>query len=66
MLIKNDQILMSVGMLCLAAAILLRRFVGPFIGEPPLLAFAEGILIGVSITANTVYLVRLRRRKHSD
>ena len=63
MLIKNDQVLMSIGMLCLAAAILLRRFVGPFIGDPGWLAFTEGLLIGVSIATNTVYLVRLRRKK---
>ncbi len=63
MLIRNEQILMSIGMLCLAAAILLRRFVGPFVGDPGWLAFIEGLLVGVSITTNTVYLIRLRRKK---
>lgn len=66
MLIKNDQVLMSIGMLCLAAAILLKRFVGPFIGDPGWLAFIEGMLIGVSITVNTVYLIRLRKKKRRD
>lgn len=66
MLIKNDQILMSIGLLSLAVAILLRRFVGPFIGDPGWLAFIEGMLIGLSITVNAVYLIRLRKRKRVD
>jgi hypothetical protein len=63
MLIKNDQVLLSIGMFSLAAAILLRQFVGPFIGEPDWLLFAEGILIGASIAFNVRYLVRLRRKR---
>ncbi len=66
MLIKNDQVLMSIGLLSLAVAILLRRFVGPFIGDPGWLAFIEGMLIGISITVNAVYLIRLRKRKQVD
>ena len=66
MLVKSDQVIMSLGMLCLATAILLKRFVGPFIGEPPWLAFIEGILIGASIALNISYLMRLRRKKQKD
>lgn len=65
MLIRNDQTLMSIGILCLAAAILLRRFVGPFIGDPGWLAFIEGVLIGVSIATNMAYLIRLRRKRRN-
>ena len=66
MLLKNDQIILSIGVLCLAVSILLRRFVGPALGEPFWLAFLEGVLVGVSIALNTTYLVRLRRKKQSS
>ena len=66
MVIKNNQALMSIGMLCLAAAILLKRFVGPAIGDPAWLAFVEGMLVGISITVNTAYLIRLRKKKRRD
>lgn len=66
MLIKNDQVILSTGLMCLAVSILLKRFVGPFVGEPGWLAFIEGILIGASIVLNTAYLIRLRKRKQSD
>lgn len=66
MLIKNDQVILSIGMLCLAVSILLKRFVGRFIGEPFWLAFLEGVLVGASIALNTAYLVRLRRKKQGS
>jgi len=66
MLIKNNQVLMSIGVLCLAAALLLKRFVGPSIGSPAWLDFIEGVLVGVSITVNTAYLIRLRKNKRRD
>jgi hypothetical protein len=66
MLIKSDQAILSTGMMCLAVSILLRRFVGRFIGEPGWLAFIEGVLVGASIALNLAYLVRLRKRKQDD
>jgi hypothetical protein len=50
-------------MMCLAVSILLKRFVGPYIGEPFWLDFVEGVLVGASIALNTAYLIRLRRKK---
>jgi hypothetical protein len=64
MLIRNDQVLVSIGMLSLAAAILIKRLVVPFTGEPFWLGFIEGVLIGASIALNIAYLVRLRRERH--
>jgi hypothetical protein len=54
MLMRNKEVLLSVGMFCLAAAILLKRFAGGF----PAAAFIEGVLIGVSVVCNIVYLRR--------
>lgn len=50
---KRNEALLSVGMLCLVAAILLKRF-----GEGiPSIAFMEGLLLGVSVVLNVTYLV---------
>ncbi len=65
MLIKSDQVILSAGMLCLAASILLRRFVDPFVGTPVWMAFIEGVLVGGSIALNIAYLVRLRRKRQN-
>jgi hypothetical protein len=58
---KDHRMLLSVGMICLAAAILLKRFGG----ESRVLAFVEGVLTGVSLVFNLAYLVRMRRRRDS-
>jgi hypothetical protein len=66
MLIKNDQVLLALGTSSLAVSIVLKRFVSPFVGEPPLLDFVEGILVGASLVLNMSYLVRLRKKKQSE
>lgn len=63
MLIKSDQAILSIGMMSLAVSILLRRFVEPLLGEPLWLVFVEGVLVGASIVLNTIYLIRMRRKK---
>ncbi|MGD9139956.1 MAG: hypothetical protein PVJ42_00285 [bacterium] len=63
MLIKSEQTILSIGLMSLAVSILLRRFVAPLFGEPLWIVFLEGVLVGISIVLNTVYLIRLRRRK---
>jgi hypothetical protein len=59
--LRNPGILLSVGMICLAAAILLKRFGG----QSGKLAFIEGMLIGVSLVFNIAYLVITRRERDS-
>lgn len=56
---QNREILLSVGMLSLVVAIFLRRFVG----QGPVVSFVEGVLLGLSMVLNLVYLVRLRSGK---
>jgi hypothetical protein len=52
--LERNEALLSVGMLCLVVAILLKRF-----GESiPAAAFVEGVLLGVSVVLNVTYLVR--------
>jgi hypothetical protein len=58
-LLRDPGTLLSVGMICLAAAILLKRFGG----QSRALAFIEGMLVGMSLVFNLAYLVILRRRK---
>jgi hypothetical protein len=60
-LIKNEEVLLSIGMFCLAAAIILKRFGDGVPGS----AFVEGMLIGMSVVLNVTYLVR-RRSRRSD
>lgn len=66
MLIRNDQVLLALGTSSLAISIVLKRFVSPFVGEPRLLDFIEGILVGAALVLNMSYLIRLRKKKQSD
>lgn len=58
MLIKNREVLLSIGMMCLVGAIGLKRFGSSIPG----LAFIEGLLLGISTVLNIAYLVRRRGR----
>ena len=58
---QNRETLLSVGMLSLVGAI----FLGRFAGQGPVVSFVEGVLLGLSMVVNLVYLVRLRSRKHT-
>jgi hypothetical protein len=66
MLIRNDQVLLALGTSSLAISIVLKRFVSPFVGEPILLDFIEGVLVGAALVLNMSYLIRLRKKKQSD
>ena len=56
--LRDPGILLSVGMLCLAGAILLKHFGG----QSGPLAFIEGMLTGISMVFSIAYLVVRRRR----
>ena len=56
--ILRDDLLIPVGGICLAAALLIDRFVGP----GSIVDFVFGLLIGLSIVLN---LIGLYRRKNS-
>ena len=56
--ILRDDLLIPVGGICLAAALLIDRFVGP----GAIVDFVVGLLIGLSIVLN---LIGLYRRKNS-
>lgn len=62
MLIKNREILLSIGMLCLAAAIALKRFGGNI----PHLAFIEGLLLGISMVFSIAYLIMIRGKGSAE
>lgn len=59
MLIRNKAALMPLGSFCLAAAILIGRFVHGV----PYMAFVEGLLIGASLAFNLAYLIRSRKTR---
>jgi len=59
--ILRDDLLIPVGGICLAAALLIDRFIGPGISVD----FLVGILTGLSIALNLVGLYR-RRNTTSD
>jgi len=59
MVILRDDLLIPVGGICLAAAILIDRFIGP--GVP--VDFLVGLLTGLAIMLN---LVGLYRRRNSS
>lgn len=61
MFLRNTGILLSLGMIFLAAAILLKRFGG----QSGVLAFIEGLLIGLSLVFNITYLILTKRRSDS-
>lgn len=58
-MIKNNNLLLSIGMFSLVLAILLGRYVGP--GR--LVNFLEGFFYGLSVVLNMAYLIRISRNK---
>jgi hypothetical protein len=58
-LVKEPAVLISVGMICLAVAILLKHVAG---SSGPV-AFVEGLLTGLSLVFNVAYLWIVRRRR---
>jgi hypothetical protein len=61
MFLRDTRILLSLGMIFLAVAILLKRFGG----QSGVLAFIEGLLIGLSLVLNITYLILIRRERDS-
>lgn len=61
MFLRDTGTLLSVGTLCLAASILLKRFGG----QSGILAFIEGLLIGIALVFNITYLILIRRERKS-
>ncbi len=61
MFLRDTRTLISVGTLCLAGSILLKRFAG----QSRALAFVEGLLLGLSLVFNITYLILIRRGRNS-
>jgi hypothetical protein len=58
---KNRNYLLAVGQLSFAIGIILNHF----FRENDFIAFLGGLLIGLSIVSNIVFLVRYRKDNHS-
>jgi hypothetical protein len=59
-MIKDDSVLIAIGMISLAIAIGLRSF-GP---DYSLVHFFEGVFIGISLALNLAFLIRYRLKKN--
>jgi hypothetical protein len=59
MIIKDDSVLLAVGMISLAIAIGLRSF-GP---DSSIIHFLEGMFIGISLVLNLAFLIRYRLKR---
>ncbi len=54
---ENREAVLSIGMLCVVGAVVLKRFGGGV----PYVAFIEGMLLGISVVFNVAYLARRPR-----
>ncbi len=61
MIIKNDNVLLSIGMISLVIALALGRF-GP---DTSIAYFLEGLFMGLSLVMNLAFLFRFRAKKKS-
>ena len=63
MLIKDENVLLAVGMISISSGILVGRFshfeYSSFLASD----FVEGVLTGVSLVLNLTYLIRMRSKK---
>jgi len=57
----RDEAILSIGMISMVAGILVGRFTGVEVGGFSVSAFAEGLLMGVSLVLNLFYLATRRR-----
>ncbi len=62
MTIKNENVLLSIGMISLVIALVLGRF-GP---DTSIAHFLEGLFMGLSLVLNLAFLLRLRAKKNND
>ena len=65
MLLK-DETLSSIGMISLALGILIGRFVPFEFSGVSVSAFAEGVLVGLSLAMNLASLIRRRSNAHKQ
>ena len=59
--LKNEGIL-AIGMISMALGILIDRFLNFEYSGFPITAFAEGVLVGLSLVMNLTYLIRIRKK----
>jgi hypothetical protein len=60
-LLLKDENILAVGMMAMALGILIGRFTHIEYSGFGISDFIEGILIGISITLNLVYMIRKRK-----
>jgi hypothetical protein len=59
----KDETVLAIGMLSMASGILIGRFLHcEYLGFS-VTAFAEGVLVGLSLVMNVAYLVRRRQQR---
>jgi len=61
MLLKDESML-AIGMISIALGILIGRFLHFEYAGFSITAFAEGVLIGLSLVMNLTYLIRIRKK----
>jgi len=62
-LIKNENVLLAVGMISICLGILVGRFLHFEYSGFSVSDFVEGVLTGVSLVLNLTYLIRMRSKK---
>ena len=63
MLIKDENVLLAVGMISISLGILIGRFLHLEYSGFSVSDFVEGVLIGISLVLNLIYLIRMRFKK---
>jgi len=63
MLIKDENVLLAVGMISISLGILVGRFSHFEYSGFSVSDFVEGVLTGVSLVLNLTYLMRIRSKK---
>ena len=63
LLIKDENVLLAVGMISLSLGILVGRFLHFEYSGFSVSDFVEGVLTGVSLVLNLTYLIRMRLKK---
>lgn len=62
MIIKNDNVLLAIGMISLTISHILKRY-GPDIS---IVHFLEGMFLGMSLVLNLVFLIRYGMNKRKN
>jgi len=66
MLIKDENILLAVGMFSISLGILIGRFLHFEYSGFAVSDFVEGVLVGLSLVLNLTYLIRMRLKKNDE